>query len=466
MDKIEDTYFLDAISALEVAKEANRFGAYNYLQICYYSGDKIESAYQNHIHLPKEKMVERLLELNTRVPTKFLGVDENFCLQQLQGLAEKKEQFSCKYIKTIQGHKLDFQEKLRVYIGADYGGKVVLKIYEQLSRSFLKASCEVWYDVNDALTIMDDYRRVKNIAEFKPHITVNINRVRNESLGDEIFNFIWFQDPTLILYDESTISKRQRDYFYYLVENFKEALLAKGIANERISKQSFATNRDVFYEERGIKRENKVVFIGNNYLEIVSPTLNYKDETLLLDKLNQMFNQKQLSKEKIKELSFEYVQKGLLKSEEHLEMFLFPAIVRIEILKWICKQTIIEVEIYGTGWSDIEELQPYYKGYLEDETTIRRICNSAKYSLLAHPEYYYQQRLMEASACGSIPLVYKGTNNFEEFYHQDNVLFFDDEESLLHQIGKIPLQPQQKIADDMSYEKFIAKMIKIVKENQ
>ncbi len=466
MDKIEDTYFLDAMSALAVAKEANRFGAYNHLQICYYSGEKIESEYENHIHLPEEKIVERLLKLNTRVPTKFLGVDEEFCLKQFKILLEKKAELSSKYIKIIQAEKLNFQEKLRVYIGADYGGKVVLKIYEQLNRSFLKASCEVLYDVNDALTLMDEYSRVKNIAAFKPHITVNINRVRNEFLGEESFNFVWFQDPTLVLYDESRIRKRERDYFYYLVENFKEALLVKGIEKKKIAKQNFGTNRDAFYEEHGVKRENKVVFIGNNYLEIVSPTLNYKNETLLLNEISIMFNQKQLSTEKMKELSLEYVKKGLIKSEEHLEMFLFPAIVRIEILKWMCKQDTIAVEIYGGGWSDIEEFKPYCKGYLKDETAIRHICNSAKYSLLAHPEYYYQQRLMEASACGSIPLVYKGANNFEEFYHKDNVLLFDDEASLLHQIGKIPLQPQQQIADDMSYENFIKKMIKTVKENQ
>lgn len=468
VDRIEDTYFSDSFNASEVAKQQNIFGPYENLQICYYDGEKISSKYKNLIHLPKNKITEILLSSQGRVPTKFEinPEDEDEIYKEFEKFKTIKNKLHLGLLKEIKKMRLDFNEPLRIYMSADYGGKVVLKIYELLKDVFEENGYQVYYDFNNEITLMDDYRRAKAIHEFRPHITININRIRNEQLCDDMFNFIWFLDPTLILYDETKIYVRDRDYFFYLGGNLlKNALKSKNVCDSKIFPQSFATNHRVFYIDETVKRENKIVFIGNNYFEVVSPTLNYKNETDLIDSISTLFNQSRLTIQEVHKLATRFYESGILKREEHLEMFIVSAVIRIEILKWICAQNMIKVEIYGKGWENIEEIKPFHKGSLAYEKEIRDVCNSAKYSLLAHPEYYYQQRLMESSACGSIPVIYNWTENSEVFHHQDYALMFCDKESLYETIGKEPLKLSREISEDMSYDEFMNRMINLVKEN-
>jgi hypothetical protein len=462
MPKIEDTYFSSVDEALTVAKEQNTFGAYENLQLCYYAGDKIQSELKNLIHLPLDDIVETLISLNTRFPTKSF-IDLNNYLQEY---LQKKQYIYDLSIKKIQDIKLNFNEKKRVYISADYGGKVVLKIYKLLRDEFLSQDCEIFFDINDELTIMDDTRRVQNIANFQPHILFNINRVRNDFLNEDMFNFIWFQDPTLVLYDSSHIASRKNDYYFYLLENFKDALLEKGILDKKLFYQPFATDKTVFYLDKSINKEEKIIFIGNNYFEVVSPAIDYKENKLILNEITNLFNNNQLDKQTLDRLSEEYLQKGLIRSKEHLEMFIFPSMVRIEVLKWLVTQNFIKVEIYGKGWDTIEELRPYICNFLKSGEELRSVCNSSKYSLIVHPEYYSQQRLFEASACESIPVVYKGVNNREIFKYEENVLLFNDKKSLFNQLKKSPKKEVGIIAKEASYETFIKKILHLTeKEN-
>lgn len=467
MHKIQDIYYDNFSQALEIAKEQNINSFYSQLQICYYDGEmEIESEYKNLIYLPHHNIVERLLLLNTRIPTKIISSKKVEIENELRQLEQEKGIRFEKLKQLNKDIKLDFDEPLRVLISSTYGSLVVTDIYKMLKETFEHNGYEVYFDINDNITLMDDFRIANAISNFKPHLVVSINRLRNHLMADDMFCFTWFQDETLCLYDSSTILCRERDYFFYLEDGMKNALLAKKIPLEKLFYQTLALNNKFFYLKEGFTRENKIVFIGSNYFELTNSVFaEYKNKHNIIDELLIGFNDNTMTREMLEELAIKYKERNEIRSLEHLTAFIYGALVRLETVKWICTQSIIPVEVYGSGWGNVKEVQPFYKGVLDYGVDIADVYNQVKYCLVANPQVYYQQRTFESSACGAIPIVYGSKTMTEEFHHQDNVLLFHDKESLYECLRKEPKESPFKIVENSNYNDFINKMIQITKEN-
>lgn len=467
MCKIEDTYFDSFEKALELVKEKNIIPPYSQLQICYYDGEKeIETEYKNLIYLPYKKIIERLFTLNTRLPTKILAINRVEIQKKLELFQIEKNLRHNNLKKKIKDIKLDFKEPLRVLISSINGSYVVTDIYKMLEETFADNGYEVLFDINNNITIMDDFRIANRVYDFKPHLVVSINRLRNHQLSDDMFSFTWFQDETLCLYDKSVILCRQRDYFFYLEDGIKDALIAKGIPLSKLNYQTLALNSKFFYLKEHLKRENKIVFIGSNYFELNNSVFKeYKDKQNIIDELLLGFDNNTMTRDMLEELAIKYKQKKEIRSLEHLTVFIYGAIVRLETVKWICSQSTIPVEVYGSGWEDVQEVKKYYKGTLEYGPSISDAYNKAKYCLVANPQTYYQQRIFESSACGAIPIVYESLTMTEKFYHRDNVLLFHDKKSLYECLDQEPIASPFKIVENSNYDAFINKIISLIKEN-
>ncbi|KZN39500.1 hypothetical protein N480_01305 [Pseudoalteromonas luteoviolacea S2607] len=464
MNKIaKDTYFENFELAKRAAQQQLYVDEYeNRVQLCYYDGPEQVTDLNNLINLPMSNIVDKLLSLGTRPPVEIIHSTKDAVEANLTEYRNKKLWLTQLLKDDIKRQKIDFDEPLRVYISADYKGRVVQNIYELINQSFKKQGIDTQFDINNAYTLMDDFRRLQSIKAYKPHIVININRLRNDLINDATFNFIWFMDPTLCLYDQSNFLIRERDHFLYLIDNFKLALVNKGVPLSQMSKQSFATDNQHFFVMQNIEKQNKIVFIGNDYFSVCDPTYRYANNDGLRKELGELFNSGSLDRATLDKLAQDYVAKGIIKSLEHLEMFLFPAIVRVEILKWAAENCDIPFEIYGAGWDEYPLLKPFHKGSLSSKSELRKVCNESKYSLLAHPEYYYQQRLMESSACQSIPVIYKGVNNTEQFDHSKHSLLFENPMELRRAIHSEPIQNSQQIAEDISYDTLIQKMVRHV----
>ena len=467
MYKIEDTYYDSFAKALDVAKEENIIPFYEQLQICYYDGDReVETEYKNLIYLPCDEIVERLFILNTRLPTKILSINKIQIQKELDLFQIEKDLRHNNLKKQIKDIRLDFKEPLRILISSINGSLVVTDIYKMLEETFECNGYEVLFDINDNITIMDDFRIANSVYNFKPHLVVSINRLRNHQLSDDMFSFTWFQDETLCLYDKSMILCRERDYFFYLEDGIKNALIAKGIPLNKLNYQTLALNSKFFYLKENLKRENKIVFIGSNYFELDNSVFKeYKNKHNIIDELLIGFNNNSMTRDILEESAIKYKEKEEIRSLEHLTVFIYGAIVRLETVKWICSQSTIPVEIYGSGWEDVEEVKPYYKGILEYGSDISDAYNKAKYCLVANPQTYYQQRIFESSACGAIPIVYESNTMTEKFYHRENVLLFHDKQSLYGCLDQEPTESPFKIVENSNYNDFINKMILLIKEN-
>lgn len=475
MNIIEDTYFLCSEEALRVASQENYFDPAGFLQLCYYDGFYVNNGPRNFIHLPRAEVLQRLSADDRRPPTHIdfsgagLSITEQEIIEADIDLAlccyeeEKQLEFE-RLVQEAKGQVLDFEKKLRVYIGAAKHERVVRRAYESIGDAFSSVGYDVAFDINKDTECMDEYRRVKLITEFQPHITININRMRNEYLSDEVFNIIWFQDPTLILFDDTSLYIRDRDYFFYISDILKEALVRKGVPESKLFKQSFSTDCQFYFLDKSLRRENKAIFIGSNYFNISNPTIEYKTLTELETTLGNMLKDRPLSYQELDEFS-DSVPLEVFRRPEHLTMFYYPAVVRKETVKWLCLQDGIDIEIYGEGWEDVEEVVPYYKGKLEYGSEVARMFNSAKYSLVGHPYFYYQQRLTEASACGCVSLVYETPTNREEFLHKKNVLMFSNMTELRERIGEEPEKDVLQISKDLSYISFAKRIKKLVFQN-
>ena len=462
---IEDTFFESPEQAKKIAKQQNIMEPYHHLQICYYTGKKIASSEENLIHLPSD-FPAYLLNLGTRPPTQIIKQDGSVVLlpkpyvqnlkhqvratsgnicQFSQGIIEQLSEYSAlkqnhyqKLLVKNAHNKLNFNEKLRIYIGADYGAKIVLNMYRIIRDAAISFGYEVMYDENSNIELMDDYRRLKSIERFKPHITININRVRNQFLNSDTFNFIWFQDNTLVVVDDSEIKLRARDSVYYLIDDIYQRLQIKSVNAKR---QDFFLSPEVFKERPEINRsESKIVFIGSSYksrLEKYSRTDNLKKLTQKLLKLfKENWNVTEskldtlLSSAKLTKADYNAVPDFNI--HEILD-YINRDIFLEEVLKYIDGY---ELEIYGDGWENNSTLQPYYKGSLEYGEAISKQFNQAKFSLVPGGGYILQLRVIEAVHSGCIPLAFDNrcSARIEPPYYEDAICYFNSPKQLQQQL--------------------------------
>lgn len=263
---IEDTYFLNPKEALRVAQEQNRWGENDsLLQVCYYEGELINSHLPNLIYLPLDNMLESLVYGVHRIPTKidFTGLElsEEIRVEVLLNFNHSieqvkmyRKQLNKQYYTQMKNSKPDFNEKWRFYLSASSSTQVMQHVSKNIASSLQDLGYEVLYHLYYGT---EDVGSLKVMAEFNPHVTININHMMNEFLSSEIFNFVWFQDMMPALKSEEKILFRKRDYIFYLIEEFQGLLQKKGIEARY---QPFCINTKLFKERPEIKREKNSLY--------------------------------------------------------------------------------------------------------------------------------------------------------------------------------------------------------------
>lgn len=467
---IKDTYFFDYNAAYLEAKKKHKFGSFDNLQICYYNGLKTNKInYPNLISVPIGEMFEYFCETPNRMfqsvdfDGKFEPNEQIEVLEQMKRLLELtvnyKKNIEKAYKEEIKKIKLNFNEPLRIFFITTRLTTVLQYSAKNLAESFRDAGYEVFVSVED--NAMQSWGQnqdsgyfgwhLKNMLEFKPHICVNVDYMHNDFLPDEMFNFIWFQDPVPEITNNNKLHLRSRDFVFSLIHDFDFALINNGVSKEKIYRQVVCTNERIFNDKYNYKRQNKVVFVGSSYSELAKD----KKEKELVDHIIDLCNIG-------KDVNFRLLGDVFGIDFEHIKTWLYPAAIRQLVVGWICKQKIIEVEIYGDGWDKIDETRYCFKGSLSYGKEVAKVYNKTKYGLVVHPYQYYQQRLFEISACGAIPLIYKDSLNQEEFTHNNSALLFGSYDELLSLLGKQTIESPIEIAKDNSYGRMTQKILQIV----
>ncbi|MCF6340346.1 MAG: hypothetical protein L3J10_06325 [Sulfurimonas sp.] len=467
MNEYEDIYFFNSQEAFRVASQQNKYNENNYLQVCYYDGERIDTDLVNLIHLPIENLVEFLAAGEHRIPSKvdFTGLELSSSLKHeitvnfnmsIEHAKSYRNQYVLHYYKEIANAKLDFNEPLRFYLSANANTQVMRHVSETIANVIEAQGYEVDYHLYNGT---EDLACLKRIAEFNPHITININHFNNKFLNKNIFNFVWFQDPMPNLLNKNKVKIRERDFVFSLIPELDKLLDSINVPNKR---QSFCVNSNVYKVNQEIKREKKIIFIGNSYY---SQYYDLDENKYMIKHIINLFE----NGESFTDLKIEEISKEFLVDKAFLALKIIPYIVRDLSVLWLCSmKSEYEIEVYGNGWDRYDTIAPFYKGVLQYGDDIANVYSGATYAFAPHQTYLLQQRVLEASSCGAIPITYDCRDITSEKIYEEAFCFFKTKKDLenILQNKKIPQKDFDNLLSDNSYNNFIEKMIKIVKENQ
>jgi len=259
------------------------------------------------------------------------------------------------------------------------------------------------------------------------------------------------QDPMKSIVDPSSnIKIRKRDLIYSLAAPIDYALSSKKVPFKR---QNFAINKKVYKIKHSIERRKKIVFVGSAYFT------NVRKDTPeeLFNEILDMF-QKGID---FNEPIITYLARKYNLDFIYVIIRVINFIIRDYSVLELCKiNTDYEIEIYGWGWDKYPETKPYYKGVLKYGEDIAKVFHSATYSLSPHSCSIVQQRVLEASACGCIPIVYDCRSIEPPPFYEDNLIYYKDLRTLATILKESPIKKPKKIIKENSYKKLVKRFIK------
>lgn len=462
-----DTYFFDRELARKTALQQNRVKlehpTIDGLQICYHDGEPFENGPMNLVPVKFEYLSQFIANTRLRHPMAMVfppNVSKND-IDFISPVAEKMVNDALKARKDLaKAQKLrcrnltpsfDEHEPLRVFLPTTRLSTVMQYTSKDLAKAFGKHGCitRVSIEQND-MESLDNSIRLKELYEFNPHIIVNINKLSNDMIHDDVFNIVWWQDPMPEITNQQPLPWRKRDIILSLTRPFDNYL--KNCGASAIHRQHFCVDTEIFRIIPEIKRQEKIVFVGSSYRDKIR---RYYNEILVLDQLNLYMAQGvPITQNTLSDLAekhnipFDYVFWDL-----------FHYVVRDSTVRWLCKTSTLPIEVYGRYWEQDEIVRPFFKGELPHGNDVAKVYNTAKYALVSHPFEVNSQRLAEAAACGCIPLVYDCRHSAEPPFWESECLYFKTQNELSDLLTCTPPSSPTDIATHFSYDHLVENIL-------
>ena len=454
-------YFLDEKQALAVARQRNQISTFHptitTLQTCFYNGPVPDDAPENMISLPLEELEERLLDMPHPFPEQIIFPDNTEkstaeeitqkLKQALRNVTQKRAVLTYKTNLKIRKQKPEFERNapLRIFMLSNR----LTTVMQYCSRQLAKALKDMGHEVllcmeeND-MQVLDKYLRTKSLYEFRPHVLFNINYMMTRDLHPDVFYFSWWQDPIPIITRGTSLPWRERDITLSLSRQLDEYLQKTGCKN--IHRQSFCIDTDVFHVDKDIPRENKVVFIGSSYRRRLQN--NPAESGALQDIIQHMEVGNPIDEHLLRSISKRW---GVQYHKVYWDLFHYA--VRDVTVQWLCRDSTIPVEIYGRGWEDDPIVGPHFKGELPHGSAVAEVYNSARLSLVSHPSEVNSQRLVEAAACGSVPVVFDCRHIAEPPFWEQHCLFFSTAQQLQECLNSENVPDPTALAKSYTYDR-------------
>ena len=455
------------------------------IQLCYVIGtpEAGKTYPQNLIFLPEEAMAETLYQKTARTPKilvmspfdspelkvqgqKFLTfIQQSFqkwVQHQIYLVLQKIQQLSLdpprleKLKKTFQGDR-----EVRVLIFASYYTTVMRYALENMAKAFEKIGCEVRFIMDSPYRLLLDLEVTQTYLSFKPHLVFNINHLNNQTLSNETFNCIWWQDLMPPLQNSESFAKvRLRDFHFAFSEHIYESVKAKGVP---VRYQEQCANEDIYFppsSERAIQRRQVIVFVGSSYAKQPKIFAQLYGETALnkvLTDFKDCFEQPILEAEQRVDLIHRYIE-----THDQYDQFVLTRLwiyyCRTAIIHFLIEHSPLPLELYGYDWQEDPKTAPYYKGHVENGEELAELYRSVQYGLSVQPFMVGHQRLAEIKFCGATPLVFWTPNHYEHTDYQHEVLSFQSLEELQTLFPQFkqppPSLPDQKIRQHFTYTQF------------
>ncbi|MBF0401584.1 MAG: tetratricopeptide repeat protein [Magnetococcales bacterium] len=465
----QHTFFLRQTQALEQARQNNRVQetqACSGQQLCYYLGDPLPDAPANLVAIPMEssRFVAFFLSTRLSMPREIAFEATNsterliahYIVIHLYNAWYKRLEASTQLAEQCQHNPPEFVpgQPWRVWVAASRTTTVLQYNARDLLEGFRQQGCEVKLLMEaDDRELLDQYHAAQDRLAFKPHIILNLDHLYNDKLPANQFNVTWWQDPMPEIMAGNPLPWRQRDLIYSIDALLDRHLYQTGAPH--VYRQSFCYDANLFQDRAGERRE-RVVIVASSYRHRM---LARPEATAVLARLEAMFAAGEpLTDGELARLAARYNY-----PQDDIFWHLWHYVIRDQSVRWLCSLADrIEVEVYGRYWEEDPLVRPFFKGALPHGAAVAAVYNEARYALVSHPFDLQSQRLMEAAACGAIPIVYDCRYRAEPPHWDDHCLWYRTWAELAACLTQRPTVAPVTLCRGRSYADFAQKILREV----
>lgn len=470
----QHTFFMDPARAVQMARQGNLLQETiqaTGLQVCYYAGEPVPDAPPNLIPVPVDpEEAEKFFCLTTLTLPVEIDFDPTIPSERLAG-----SQFAAlmNRVAVARGREIERLvqrcretrpvfvpgQPLRVYLPASRHSDVPMYHARDLAEGFRKQGCEVLYYVeSNKMETFDYHHWLQAQVTFNPHITVDINnrfdfgsQFSFQSHPD-LFRMIWVQDPSPPIMAGNPLPWRARDLVYASNAEWEPHLYRCGV--QRVRRQHFCYEEDIF-KDFGLQREREIVLVASSHTFIFG---QFPGCEPLLARMEAMFE----AGEPITEADLDQFAAQYPYSRADIFLFLWAYVVRNVSARWLCElSNEIPVVVYGHRWADNPVVSPFYKGILPHGPAVAEVYNRARY-VFVPTHAPHSQRLVEAAACGAIPIAYDCRYRSEPPYWDDQCLWYRTKADLRACLTQTPQLPPVTLCQGRRYEDFAKNILQAV----
>jgi len=467
-----DTYFVDPLLALNVAKQRNRVyckhPTIDGLQLCYYRGELPEHSIKNLVHVELHDLVEFFILSKLRLPEMLEIPDEledelkravrEDVANALDDIIKKRAALIEQLTQKAKAQKpvIVDGEPIRIVIHTSRFTTVMQYCSRGVAKAFEKRGCQVLFyiEAND-MEINNHIDCLSQFIDFNPHAVFCVNALFNNFFHDDVINIIWWQDSMPQIKNQVLLNWRQNDFNFSISPIYDQYLKQCGAGT--VERQLFVIDEEVFYSDDNRQRQQKIIFVGTSYLMRIDFSDDWEQQVIaelvgILNRGGRFDEQTVTSVAERSSLTYEFVFWELL-----------HYVVRDYSIKWLCRNSALPVEIYGRYWDQDPLVAPFFRGELVHGVEVAEAYRSATYAVVSHPCEINSQRLAEVAACGCIPVVYDCRDVAEKPHWDDYCLFFKTEDDLKNIIdnrlrpAKSPIVLAKNFTYDAAVDHFIEK---------
>ncbi|MBF0178029.1 MAG: hypothetical protein HQL63_14465 [Magnetococcales bacterium] len=458
-----DTLFLDGQRAVTAARQQNMVkllnGHFSVKQICYHVDSiKLGVELETLFYIPVDQVYDffyrtkwrfpRKIDFDSRSPEQVKIVNKvasqiNACMRDIK--AENNQML----VRIHEKNPVFISGKmLRVYLLTSIRTTVMQYASRDVAKAFERLGCEVYLDIEkDERESLNDNHILQSIYSFNPHIVININNPNHYfNLHPDVYNVVWYQDPTPDIRSGKPLPWRKRDLVFSAYPAFDELIRATGAPV--VERQDMCVDLACFRNTTPRDARHKVVFIGSSYHHFLHA---HPVEERIFHLLRDMFEQGEpipdtLIQDLARQTGIPYIQ---------INQYIFTCVVRNRSVEWLCElapDLAWEVEVYGRFWDRIPLVAPYYRGELHHGEAVATVYNQARYALSPHQRLIKSQRLVEITACGAFPVVNDDRLYTEPPHWEDKILFYRTRDELWECLHREPQHDPGVIAESFSYD--------------
>ncbi|MBF0183138.1 MAG: tetratricopeptide repeat protein [Magnetococcales bacterium] len=460
------TFFVDRQRALKIAQQHAKI-------ICYYIGAPLADTPHNLIAIPETLPEAREFFFATHYPypeeLEFdpAEAEERQLAELLVTVLNQAHHLrlikALEWVDICANSKPEFKpgEPLRVFLPATRHRPGFCLQARAYAKAFRHAGCEVLLFEEGVLPgtdlpeVLGYASWLEAMAAFKPHLVVDSNAYFDWHSGQlfkvhpDVFKAMDFFDPMPMVTSGNPFPWRERDLIYALSTYIP--FLQKTGAKEVMRKGLYYSSE--IFNNWHKPRKRKIVFVGNGYGNVDKSV--HGSQTIFAQLWDIFLSGVPITQALLDQL-VEQSKFSLVMIRDHF----LGHIVRNGSLRWLCEMADeIDIEIYGTDWAHQPCVQPFYKWPALPEQ-VAEIYNESEYVLVINPQYLDSGRLLEAVACGAIPVVYDCRPLADPPHWDEHCLWFRTKEQLRDCFsGKRPPLSPHLICEGRSYNDYAQRVV-------